>query len=152
MVSFPLKASPLQLDYSLYLQQLCTLLLRVSPRIPGTESISSEKSNWSQFCTRVREATVATAPWLYPALHCNVVWICPVIAPWNNGNRHPRGGVAEIQKMSPPTTVGDAADMQLCVIKQGSPPVLGNVAFFVTDLLTLARCAVCILNISVGVD
>ena len=52
--------------------------------------------------------------------------------------------------MSPPTTVGDAADMQLCVIKQGSPPVLGNVAFFVTDLLTLARCAVCILNISVG--
>ena len=44
--------------------------------------------------------------------------------------------------MSPPTTVGDAADMQLCVIKQGSPPVLGNVAFFVTDLLTLARCAV----------
>ena len=50
-------------------------------------------------------------------------------------------GVAEIQKMSPPTTVGDAADMQLCVIKQGSPPVLGNVAFFVTDLLTLARCA-----------
>ena len=46
--------------------------------------------------------------------------------------------------MSPPTTVGDAADMQLCVIKQGSPPVLGNVAFFVTDLLTLARCSVCI--------
>ena len=64
---------------------------------------------------------------------------------WNNGNRAPRWGVAEIQKMSPPTTVGDAADMQLCVIKQGSPPVLGNVAFFVTDLLTLARCAVCIL-------
>ena len=54
--------------------------------------------------------------------------------------------------MSPPTTVGDAADMQLCVIKQGSPPGLENVAFFVTDLLTLARCAVCILNISVGVD
>ena len=54
--------------------------------------------------------------------------------------------------MSPSTTVGDAADMQLCVIKQGSPPVLGNVAFFVTDLLTLARCAVCILNISVGVE
>ena len=71
---------------------------------------------------------------------------------WNNGNRHPGWGVAEIQKMSPPTTVGDAADMQLCVIKQGSPPVLENVAFFVTDLLTLARCAVCILNISVGVD
>ena len=47
--------------------------------------------------------------------------------------------------MSPPTTVGDVADMQLCVIKQGSPPVLGNIAFFVTDLLTLARCAVCIL-------
>ena len=72
--------------------------------------------------------------------------------PWNNGNRHPRWGVAEIQKMSPPTTVGDAADMQLCVIKQGSPPVLENVAFFVTDLLTLARCAVCILNISVGME
>ena len=71
---------------------------------------------------------------------------------WNNGNRHPRGGVAEIQKMSPPTTVGDAADMQLCVVKQGSPPVLENVAFFVTDLLTLARCAVCILNISVGME
>ena len=71
---------------------------------------------------------------------------------WNNGNRDPRWGVAEIQKMSPPTTVGDAADMQLCVIKQGSPPVLGNVAFFVTDLLTLARCAVCILNISVGIE
>ena len=53
--------------------------------------------------------------------------------PWNNGNRHPGWGVAEIQKMSPPTTVGDAADMQLCVIKQGSPPVLENVAFFVTD-------------------
>ena len=90
MVSFPLKASPLlQLDYSLYLQQLCTLLLRVSPRIPGTESISSEKSNWSQFCTRVREATVATAPWLYPALHCNVVWICPVLAPlpWRQKKR-----------------------------------------------------------------
>ena len=90
MVSFPLKASPLlQLDYSLYLQQLCTLLLRVSPRIPGTESISSEKSNWSQFCTRVREATVATAPWLYPALHCNVVWICPVLAPlpWRQNKR-----------------------------------------------------------------
>ena len=51
--------------------------------------------------------------------------------------------------MSPPTTVGDVADMQLCVIKQGSPPVLGNVAFFVTDFLTLARCAVCILNISI---
>ena len=66
-------------------------------------------------------------------------------APWNNGNRDPGWGVAEIQKMSPPTTVGDVADMQLCVIKQGSPPVLGNVAFFVTDLLTLARCAVCIL-------
>ena len=65
--------------------------------------------------------------------------------PWNNGNRDPGWGVAEIQKMSPPTTVGDVADMQLCVIKQGSPPVLGNVAFFVTDLLTLARCAVCIL-------
>ena len=64
---------------------------------------------------------------------------------WNNGNRDPGWGVAEIQKMSPPTTVGDVADMQLCVIKQGSPPVLGNVAFFVTDLLTLARCAVCIL-------
>ena len=67
-------------------------------------------------------------------------------------NRDPRWGVAEIQKMSPPTTVGDAADMQLCVIKQGSPPVLENVAFFVTDLLTLARCAVCILNISVGME
>ena len=24
--------------------------------------------------------------------------------PWNNGNRDPSGGVAEIQKMSPPTT------------------------------------------------
>ena len=72
--------------------------------------------------------------------------------PWNNGNRHPGWGVAEIQKMSPPPTVGDAADMQLCVIKQGSPPVLENVAFFVTDLLTLARCAVCILNISVGME
>ena len=71
---------------------------------------------------------------------------------WNNGKEDPRWGVAEIQKMSPPTTVGDAADMQLCVIKQGSPPVLGNVAFFVTDLLTLARCAVCILNISVGME
>ena len=69
--------------------------------------------------------------------------------PWNNGNRDPRWGVAEMQKMSPPTTVGYAADMQLCVIKQGSPPVLENVAFFVTDLLTLARCAVCILNISI---
>ena len=67
-----------------------------------------------------------------------------VLQPWKNGNRHPGWGVAEIQKMSPPTTVGDAADMQLCVIKQGSPPVLENVAFFVTDLLTLARCAVCI--------
>ena len=74
------------------------------------------------------------------------------LVPWNNGNRHPGWGVAEIQKMSPPTTVGDAADMQLCVIKQGSPPVLENVAFFVTDLLTLARCAVCILNISVGME
>ena len=72
--------------------------------------------------------------------------------PWNNGKEVPRWGVAEIQKMSPPTTVGDAADMQLCVIKQGSPPVLENVAFFVTDLLTLARCAVCILNISVGME
>ena len=30
---------------------------------------------------------------------------------WNNGNRDPDGGVAEIQKMSPPTTVGDAAAM-----------------------------------------
>ena len=30
-------------------------------------------------------------------------------SPWNNGNRHPGWGVAEIQKMSPPTTVGDAA-------------------------------------------
>ena len=78
---------------------------------------------------------------------------CPIIGEsWNNGNRDPRWGVAEIQKMSPPTTVGDAADMQLCVIKQGSPPVLENVAFFVTDLLTLARCAVCILNISVGME
>ena len=67
------------------------------------------------------------------------------LTPWNNGKEVPRWGVAEIQKMSPPTTVGDVADMQLCVIKQGSPPVLGNVAFFVTDLLTLARCAVCIL-------
>ena len=75
-----------------------------------------------------------------------------VYNPWNNGNRHPRWGVAEIQKMSPPTAVGDAADMQLCVIKQRSPPVLENVAFFVTDLLTLARCAVCILNISVGME
>ena len=75
-----------------------------------------------------------------------------VMDAWNNGNRHPGWGVAEIQKMSPPTTVGDAADMQLCVIKQGSPPVLENVAFFVTDLLTLARCAVCILNISVGME
>ena len=71
---------------------------------------------------------------------------------WNNGKEAHRWGVAEIQKMSPPTTVGDAADMQLCVIKQGSPPVLENVAFFVTDLLTLARCAVCILNISVGME
>ena len=64
---------------------------------------------------------------------------------WNNGNRDPGWGVAEIQKMSPPTTVGNIADMQLCVIKQGSPPVLGDVAFIVTDLLTLAKCAVCIL-------
>ena len=55
------------------------------------------------------------------------------ITPWNNGKEVPRWGVAEIQKMSPPTTVRDAADMQLCVIKQGSPPVLENVAFFVTD-------------------
>ena len=70
---------------------------------------------------------------------------CRQFYSWNNGNRDPGWGVAEIQKMSPPTTVGDVADMQLCVIKQGSPPVLGNVAFFVTDLLTLARCAVCIL-------
>ena len=29
--------------------------------------------------------------------------------PWNNGNRDPRWGVVEMQKMSPPTTVGDAA-------------------------------------------
>ena len=71
---------------------------------------------------------------------------------WNNGNRDPGWGVAEIQKMSPSTSVGDVADMQLFVIKQGSPLVLGNVAFFVTDLLTLARCAVCILNISVGIE
>ena len=68
------------------------------------------------------------------------------------GRRFPDEGVAEIQKMSPPSTVGDAADMQLCVIKQGSPPVLENVAFFVTDLLTSARCPVCILNISIGVE
>ena len=86
-----------------------------------------------------------------PLTHTELTNISAV-NPWNNGNRHPRGGVAEIQKMSPPTTVGDAADMQLCVIKQGSPPVLENVAFFVTDLLTLARCAVCILNISVGME
>ena len=79
---------------------------------------------------------------------CNIfihVIVTAMPPAWNNGNRDPGWGVAEIQKMSPPTTVGDVADMQLCVIKQGSPPVLGNVAFFVTDLLTLARCAVCIL-------
>ena len=86
-------------------------------------------------------------PFVVISLHC-----FQRMSAWNNGNRHPRGGVAEIQKMSPPTTVGDVAGMQLCVIKQGSPSVLGNVAFFVTDLLTLARCAVCILNISVGVE
>ena len=33
------------------------------------------------------------------------------VASWNNGNRDPGGGVAELQKMSPPTTVGDAAAM-----------------------------------------
>ena len=33
------------------------------------------------------------------------------LIPWNNWNRDPSWGVAEIQKMSPPTTVGDAAAM-----------------------------------------
>ena len=31
--------------------------------------------------------------------------------PWNNGSTDPRWGVAEAQKMSPPTNVGDAAAM-----------------------------------------
>ena len=65
----------------------------------------------------------------------NMVLFKIVLQPWNNGNRDPGGGVAELQKMSPPTTVGDAAVML------SNKGVLGNVAFFVTDLLTLARCA-----------
>ena len=48
-------------------------------------------------------------------------------------------GVAEIQKISSPTTVGDVTDMQLCVIKQGSPPVLGNVAFFCYRLTYISK-------------
>ena len=42
--------------------------------------------------------------------NCNVCNIChrvqvtPVWVPWNNGKEVPRWGVAEIQKMSPPTT------------------------------------------------
>ena len=33
------------------------------------------------------------------------------VDPWNNRKEVPRWGVAELQKMSPPTTVGDAAAM-----------------------------------------
>ena len=32
---------------------------------------------------------------------------------WNKGKEAPRWGVADLQKMSPPTTVGHATDMQL---------------------------------------
>ena len=46
-----------------------------------------------------------------------------MIKSWNNGKEVPRWGIAEIQKMSPPTTVGDAAAVlsnkgvpQFCVI------------------------------------
>ena len=89
LVSSPILASPYNLTIPCIYSNFAHYYWRVSPRIPGTESISSEKSNWSQFCTRVREATVATAPWLHPALHCNVVWICPVLSqlPWRQKKR-----------------------------------------------------------------
>ena len=59
--------------------------------------------------------------------------------PWNNGNRDPRWGVAELQKMSPPTTVGDAADMQLPFYQTRESPSSGKCSIFCYRLTYISK-------------
>ena len=61
------------------------------------------------------------------------------ITAWNNGNRDPRGGVAEIQKRSPPTTVGDAADMQLLCYQTRESPSSGKCSIFCYRLTYISK-------------
>ena len=58
---------------------------------------------------------------------------------WNNGNRDPGGGVAEIQKMSPPPTVGDAADMQLPCYQTRESPSSGKCSIFCYRLTYISK-------------
>ena len=58
---------------------------------------------------------------------------------WNNGNRDPGWGVAEIQKMSPPTTVGDAADMQLPCYQTRESPSSGKCSIFCYRLTYISQ-------------
>merc|ERR1711952_477544 len=58
---------------------------------------------------------------------------------WNNGNRDPRWGVAELQKMSPPTTVGDAADMQLLCYQTRESPSSGKCSIFCYRLTYISK-------------
>ena len=50
----------------------------------------------------IQIAPIAPASTFTLHVNLNVGKIKSKVSPWNNGNRHPGWGVAEIQKMSPP--------------------------------------------------
>ena len=58
---------------------------------------------------------------------------------WNNGNRDPGWGVAELQKMSSPTTVGVAADMQLPCYQTRESPSSGKYSIFCYRLTYISK-------------
>ena len=58
---------------------------------------------------------------------------------WNNGNRDPSWGVAEIQKMSTPRTAGDAADTQLQCYQTRESPSSGKCSIFCYRLTYISK-------------
>ena len=67
------------------------------------------------------------------------IWTQRGTGAWKNGNRHPGWGVAEIQKRSPPTTVGDAADMQLPCYQTRESPSSGKCSIFCYRLTYISK-------------
>ena len=61
------------------------------------------------------------------------------VDPWNNGKEVPRWGVVDIQIMSPSTTVGDAADMQLPCYQTRESPSSGKCSIFCYRLTYISK-------------
>ena len=93
-----------------------------------SEFADTKLFTWINVCVGIREITewLKARIWIFSGLHsllCGLptggICIRPSLiddGSWNNGNRYPSWGVAEIQKMSPPTT-------EDVIVVANSPPI-----------------------------